>query len=134
MTYYVYSTATSSASYVVYVENSSKDLGVIKKDAQGKPLLVTINGGHGVANKHMFTPKGVVTIVNDEQMELLLANDSFQRHIKAGFITYDKKHVEPEKKAENMAQKDGSAPLTPDDFKESESSSSDTKIYKTKKG
>ena len=33
-------------------------------------------------------------------------NRSFQRHVAAGFISYDKKQVDPSKKAENMALKD----------------------------
>lgn len=132
MTYYIYSTGTCGGDYVVYEDNNSKDLGVIKKDANGKQLRVSINGGHGLANKHMVTPKGVVTIVSDAEFELLKNNRSFQRHVAAGFISYDKKQVDPSKKAENMALKDSSAPLTPKDFDEGENSTPETKVYKTK--
>ena len=130
--YYVYSTATCSGTYAVYEQNSSKDLGIIKKRPDGTKIAIVINGGHGVANKHFVTPRGVVTKVSDEDMEILLADQGFQRHMKAGFLSYEKKEVAPEKKAESMAQKDGSAPLTPADFEEGEASSKETKVYKKK--
>jgi len=123
--FYVYSTATCSGSYTLYHDNSNKDLAVVKKS-------VTINGGHGVANKHLFTPRGVVTEVSDEDMEFLLANPKFAKHVKDGFLTYEKKFVAPEKMAASMAEKDGSAPLTPADFEESDNSAGDTKVYKKK--
>jgi len=130
--FYVYSTATCPIDYVVYRKNSSNDLGVIEKHPNGKPMRVTIKGGHGVANKNLVTPRGVVTQVSDEDMQLLLDDAIFQRHMKAGFMSYDKKNVDPEKKAASMEDKDGSAPLTPKDFEESENSTAENKIYKKK--
>ena len=130
--HYVYSTITCDTSYPEYVDNTNKDLGVIKKRPDGKPMTVIINGGHGVANKHMFTPRGVVTRVSDEDMEYLKANVNFKRHVAAGFITFEKKEVDVEKRAESMNDKDGSAPLTPKDFQEGENSTKDTKVYKKK--
>ena len=126
MTNYIYSTATCSAFYCTYHKTNEKDLGRIAKK-------VEIKGGHGVATqKTCITPRGVVTAVNDEDMEFLLQNLSFQKHVKAGFLSYDKKEVAPEKKVKDMAQKDGSAPITPQDFVESDSSTSDIKVYKKK--
>lgn len=126
MTNYVYSTATCSTFYCAYQKTNEKDLGRISKK-------VEIKGGHGVATqKTCITPRGVVTVVSDEDLDFLMQNKSFQRHIKAGFITVDKKEVAPEKKAKDMEDKDGSAPITPKDFVESDSSTSDTKIYKKK--
>ena len=130
--HYVYSTATCPIDYVVYVKNSSNDLGVVQKHANGKQMRVTIKGGHGVANKNLFTPRGVVTEVSDEEMQLLLEDKMFKRHMDAGFMSYEKKNVAPEKKADSMAEKDGSAPLTPKDFEESDNSTSENKIYKKK--
>ncbi len=71
-------------------------------------------------------------MVSDEDLEFLMKNDSFIKHMKAGFLTIDKKEVAPEKKAKDMAQKDGSAPLTPADFAAGENSSTETKVYKKK--
>jgi len=122
---YVYSTQTCGMHYAEYEKSSSKDIAkIIKK--------VLIKGGHGVANKHFLTPKGVVTTVSDEDMEFLLKSEAFNRHLKAGFMSYDKKEVLPEIKAANMKDKDGSAPLTPADFIESDNSSDSSKIYRKK--
>ena len=123
---YVYSTATCSSLYCFHKKTSDKDLAVIEHQ-------IEIKGGHGVATpKHCITPRGVVTPVSDSDLELLMQNDSFIKHMKAGFLTVDKKEVAPEKKIKDMAQKDGSAPLTPSDFVSGENSSSDTKVYKRK--
>jgi len=91
---------------------------------------VLINGGHGVANsKTLVTPKGIVTKVTDDEMEFLLKNEAFQRHVKNGFLSYDKNKADPEKKAANMMKGDRSAPLTPNDFKTGEHSDEDARIY-----
>ena len=130
--FYVYSTATCPIVYAVYEQNTNKDLGVIKKRPDGTKIAITINGGHGVANKHFVTPRGAVTSVSDEDMEILLQDKLFKKHMDAGFMSYEKKEVSPEKKADTMAEKDGSAPLTPADFEEGEASSKETKVYKKK--
>ena len=119
---YVYSTATAGDSYVKY-----------KYSADGKSLpiavkTVTIRGGHGVSDKNFVTPRGVVTEVSQEDLDFLLSDPNFMEHVKAGFMSYDKKKVDPEKKIKNMAKKDGSAPLTPADFEEGKME--DSKIYK----
>lgn len=133
MTYYIYSTATCGAWYTLYEENSSKDIAMPKK-VNGKICQVEIKGGHGVATKHLVTPRGVVTKVSDEEFELLQQNKSFQKHVQDGFLSFDKKEIAPEKKAADMADKDGSAPITPQDFEEGENSSDSAKTYKKRKG
>ena len=80
----------------------------------------------------MFTPRGVVTILSDEEFDVLKDNNAFKRHVEAGHITFDKKSVAVEKKVKDMAEKDGSAPLTPADFVEGQNSSKDAKIYQSK--
>lgn len=124
--YFVYSTLTCPNIFVTYLNNSSKDVSVpIKK--------VLIHGGHGVANKQFVTPKGVVTSVTEEEMEEhLLKNVSFMEHVANGFITYEKKKVDPEKRAADMKDKDGSAPITPADYEKSENSDEGTPVYKKK--
>lgn len=121
---FVYSTATNSGTYVQYAPDTDNSKG------HSVPLRkVTIQGGHGVATKNLITPKGVATQVTDDELEFLLNDANFQRHVKAGFMTYDKKKVDPEKRAANMAKGDNSAPLTPADFKEGEHSSLESRIY-----
>lgn len=132
MPFYVYSTATNSGTYVEYEENSPHDISIPKRWPDGSPMRVTIKGGHGVADKHLVTPKGVVTKVSDQEMEMLLRNPAFIRHMDKGFMCYDKKNVEPFKKAANMATKDGSAPLTPADYVRSKSSEGNDHMYTPK--
>lgn len=106
---YVYSTATCGTDYHIYEDTGNRDLAVVKKK-------ISINGGHGVANKNFVTPQGVVTIVSDEDLELLEKDYHFRKHVEAGFITVQKRKTEPEKVAADMKDKDLSAPLTPKDF------------------
>lgn len=130
--YYVYSTMTCDVEFRLYKKNSSKDLSQVEKDSNGKPIRVVIKGGNGVANKVLYTPKGAVTQVSDEHMEMLKNNVSFQRREKLGFLSYDKKEVKPEKKAKDMAEKDASAPITPKDFEAGENDSPSNRVYKKK--
>jgi len=123
--FYVYSTLTSTNIFPHYAPGSSKDLPVILKK-------IVINGGHGIATKQLFTPKGVMTQISDEDMEFLQQDFAFQQHLKSGHITFEKKKVDVEKRADNMTQKDGSSPLTPEDFEESDNSTASNKVYKTK--
>lgn len=127
---YIYSTATCSGTYVEYEKSHTiQD----NKSTQGHNKIirrVTINGGHGVANKILYTPMGVATKVTDQDFEFLIGNKSFQRHVAAGFLTYDKKKVEPEIKVKDMCQKDGSSPLTPKDFENGENGDETTKVFK----
>ena len=132
MPFYVYSTATNSGTYVEYENNASNELAIPKKWPDGTSMKVTIKGGHGLADKHFVTPKGVVTKVTDSEMEMLLRNPAFKRHMDRGFMTYDKKNIEPWKKAANMAQKDGSAPLTPADYVAGKSSEGNDYIFTPK--
>ena len=131
--HYVYSTATCPISYVKYKSPPESE----KLDKRGASAghnqiikKVTISGGHGVNTKHLFTPMGVVTQVSDEDMEFLLENESFRRHVDAGYMTYDKRKSDPAKKAANMSEKDGSSPLTPKDFQKGENSDGDLRIYR----
>jgi len=105
---YIYSTLTCDNAYATYADNGNKDVPVVKRS-------VLIRGGHGVANKQLMTPRGVVTMINDEELELLEKNPSFQKHVERGFLTVEKREIAPEKVADDMAEKDRSAPLTPED-------------------
>lgn len=129
---YVYSTATASGSYCHYEKVPSNP------DNRGAPghnkLLkkVTINGGANVATKHLVTPRGAVTEVSDEDLEFLMQHAAFKRHMEAGFLSVDKKKVDPDKKALDMTPEDDSAPVTPKDFEKGENSQENAKVYKGK--
>lgn len=130
---YVYSTATCGGTYCLYgPAKNSEGHSVARKK-------VIIKGGHKVATPYknfnniaVHTPMGVVTSVSDEDMEFLLKNKSFQRHVAAGFLSYDKKNVAPEIKIKNMAPEDGSSPLTPADYDVGDNSTDEAPIYKAK--
>lgn len=131
MVQYVYSTSTNSAFYCLY-DTSTPGPAVLKKK-------VEIKGGHNLNAAHnplqknnIYTPYGVRTEVSDEDFEFLMANSSFQRHIKLGFKSVDSKKIAPEKKAKDMEQKDGSAPLTPKDYEVGQSSEDGLKTYAAK--
>lgn len=124
---YVYSTLTCSNIFPVYARKSDpRTLSTIIRK-------IEILGGHGLKNpKGIDTPQGVVTKVTDEELEILENDISFKMQVDKGFITVDKKKVDPAKKAADMNPKDGSAPLTPKDFEVSDQSSPETPIYKNK--
>lgn len=106
--HYIYSTLTASTVYAKYAPSGNRDIPVIERK-------VMINGGANIADKHMVTPKGVVTQVTDEELALLENDYHFQEHVKHGFITVEKKHAAVEKVVKNLTEKDKSAPLTPED-------------------
>jgi len=106
--FYVFSTLSTDVDYTVYGE-SVNDLPTIEK-------RITIKGGANVATKHLITPKGVMTAVEDAEFDILSAHPVFQMHKKNGFITVEKKAADPEKVASNMTARDESAPLTEGDF------------------
>ncbi len=129
---YVYSTATCGSFYCEYVKNSAGDMDLLKK--------VEVKGGHGVAtpfknsNLHqVHTPKGVATFVSDEDLAFLKANTGFMEAHDAGFITWDEKEIKPEIRAKDMKDRDGSAPLTPENLDAGDNSDEQTTTYKRKK-
>jgi hypothetical protein len=124
---FVYSTLTNTNAFILYANTNAHSLGVALQ-------RIEIKGGHGMKNpKGLDTPRGVVTQITDEELEILKKDYSFMQHVKDGWITFDDKKIDPEKKADNMADKDGSAPLTPKDFITSDHSTEEAKIYKKKK-
>lgn len=106
--YHVYSTLGQDNVYTGY--RSTHDLPVAESH-------VVIYGGTGVINKNLVTPYGVLTTVLDSDYELLQKNPDFQRHVENGFIVAQKQEEKIEKVVKYMRPKDGSAQLTPDDFK-----------------
>ena len=123
--FYVFSTLTCDTNYCIYGNQTNRDVAIAKKK-------ILIHGGHGVANKHVYTPMGVMTEVSEEDMKLLEADVHFQNHVKDGFIKVEKKKADTAKVAADMEQKDGSAPLTPQDYEEGDRA--EAKSYKVKKG
>ncbi len=108
---YIYSTLSSDQLYVRWGDGPKG--GLPQRDAS-----VLISGKANIATKHLVTPKGVLTIVDDEQMKILIENRSFNTHGKNGFITVERKKAESaDEVAANMTPRDLSAPLVDKDFK-----------------
>ncbi len=61
MTFYVYSTLTCDNNFAVYSNTPNQDIPVIHK-------TILIKGGHRVATKSLYTPRGVVTEISDDDM------------------------------------------------------------------
>ncbi|OCJ20015.1 hypothetical protein [Serratia sp. 14-2641] len=110
--FYVFSTLSTDVDYTIYGE-AVNDMPTIERQ-------ITIKGGANVATKNLITPKGVMTTVEDADLELLRAHPVFIMHEKNGFVTVEQKAHDPEKVATNMEARDNSAPLTDGDFAEGE--------------
>lgn len=110
--FYVFSTLSTDVAYTIYGE-AVNDMPTIERQ-------IVINGGANVATKNLITPKGVMTTIEDADLELLRAHPVFIMHEKNGFVTVEDKAHDPEKVATNMEARDESAPLTDGDFKEGE--------------
>lgn len=88
---YVYSTVTASIAYTV-----------------GDKTIV-IKGGANVADKHMWTPKGIATQVTKEELEELRKIPSFSSREKEGYFSTSQFEKNANKVADDMAGADKSA-------------------------
>lgn len=88
---YVYSTVTASIAYQI-----------------GDKSIV-IKGGANVADKHMWTPKGVATQVTKEELEELRKIPSFSSREKEGYFSTSQFEKNADKVANDMAGADKSA-------------------------
>lgn len=108
----IYSTLTNDSAYVEY-HKGANDIPQIVRE-------VIIQGGAGVARrKTLVTPYGVGTEVNDDVLTFLKADDNFKRHMKSGWLKIvEKGKPDGDVISADMAQRDGSSPLVPNDFAE----------------
>jgi hypothetical protein len=106
---FIYSTLTASQKYTQWKKG--------KADLSTRDKSVYIQGGSNVPDKHLVTPRGVVTEVTADQLAVLESNPSFKRHKERGFIKVERHKAETmEKAVSDMVQRDPSAPLVPDDY------------------
>lgn len=107
---YVYSTLTNSQKYTNWVRGAEGQL-------PQQEFSILIKGGANLSRgafPHFETPRGVVTIITEEELAQLETNHDFNAHIKNGFVTVRKDSVDPEVAvAAGMKQQDESAPYTP---------------------
>lgn len=105
---FIYSTCSLNIKFNIFHENTDK--GTPDRVAHS----VTINGKANVANKHFETPRGVVTTVSQDDLDVLLKMPYFMKKVKMGHFSLEKVSEDPEKVAKDMTPKDAMAPLTPE--------------------
>lgn len=101
----VYSTLTADQRYTNWAKGGG-DLPVPVGE-------VYVKGGANVADGRIHTPKGVATMISEDDEKILRTNDDFLLHEKNGFVQISKERVDPDKAAGDLTDKDASAPLTP---------------------
>ncbi|BFI62752.1 hypothetical protein KD5_25020 [Yersinia pseudotuberculosis] len=106
--HYVFSTISTDVKYTFYGQ-SANDMPAIEH-------TITIKGGANVATKNLITPKGVMTPVEDAEVDMLNTHPVFLRHKKNGFVHVEAKPAAADDVASDMEPRDESAPLIDDDF------------------
>ncbi len=101
---HVYSTLTSDVEYVVYGNGG---------DVPTAVKSVLIQGKVGIADRHLYTPLGMLTTISEDDYEAIKGIELFKLHVANGFIKVDGKKVDPEAAAADMNRNDPSAPMNP---------------------
>lgn len=111
-TFHIFSTLSANVAYQEWVPGGA-DIPV-----PGRKVL--IRGGTGIAHKHLITPMGVHTEIDEDELRILQNDEVFKLHKKNGFVTIEEKYADPEKVAADMKTNDKSSPLTEADKAELE--------------
>lgn len=120
--HYAVSTLTNDVEYPVYGPLIPGAARVIERS-------IVIKGKAGLPNKHLLTPRGVVTPVTDEDIAALETNPVYLAHFQNGWVTIEKMDPrDADKVAADQNEKDGSAQKTAEDL------AADGKAAKVKKG
>lgn len=108
-TIFVTSTLTNDTSYGPYREGGA--------DLPHKQTRVVIAGGANRADRdnRLWTPRGVATMITEEQLTLCMADPVFLKHKERGFIVVTDKEVNPDEIAvSDMTGRSNDAPITPE--------------------
>jgi hypothetical protein len=106
---FVYSTLTADNMYGPYNPGAA--------DLPVRTAIVLIKGGANVAGmKHLITPRGVCTVITEEELAICRQDPTFVLHEKNGFLAIESKQADADHVAANMTGRDESAPLVPDDI------------------
>lgn len=109
--FYVFSTLTNDQIYRTYAKAGGGDINVPEID-------VFIAGGANrpsdtTTRQGIYTPRGMVTPVSSDELDLLRANDLFLLHEKNGYVVVSQTMDDADDVAESeMEAADGSAPVT----------------------
>lgn len=105
---FVYSTLTADQRYTNWKQGGA-DMPV--PDGE-----VFVKGGAGVVNDRLWTPRGTVTEITEEDRAILESNSDFLLHKENGFVEISEELVAVEKAAADMESRDGASPLLPEDL------------------
>lgn len=78
-----------------------------------KKSIIVKGGANVIDHKRLYTPKGIITKVSEEDVELLLKNPSFKRQMERGFYAI---HKDNALHIDGLEKKDGSAQYKAEDF------------------
>ena len=110
---HVYSTMSNDNIYPTWIKGTGA------RPAVGEDRVLIAGKANVINDRTLVTPRGAVTTVTVEQLELLMKNKHFVAHMERGFITVDAKSRNAEDAAEvakDMTAKDASAQLVESDF------------------
>lgn len=108
---YLASTLAAAVEYPVYGKAVGDNLPPVER-------RITLAGGHGVINRNLITPQGVITKVTAEDYAALKENSVFKLHVDNGYVREVEANTLPEAAAADLNQKDPGAPLKEEDFPE----------------
>jgi hypothetical protein len=122
--------AKSNTSFLIYstITNDTQITEWLNLTTDGKVLPTigrrfTLRGGAGVANKRtLVTPLGVMTEASADEMDFLNNHVMFKQLVATGWVKVVKAtgwQNDVDGVVADMKQRDGSAPLVPNDFSES---------------
>lgn len=116
--YYVYSTLTADQIYNSWTHDGSEKNSALPTVQHS----VLIKGGSNVVDrKTLVTPTGaIVTKITQKDLDALNENAVFLLHKANGYIKVKEHAEDGEAVASDMDTRDQSAPLVPEDFKETE--------------
>lgn len=109
----IFSTASADTVYILYASRNVNEVPAIKAKVTIKGKAnVAVQIKRGDTDRQDHTPVGVKTVVSDQELELLRANLSFQRHVEKGFLVIDRESAKIPSVVKNMEGKDNAAPIT----------------------
>ena len=100
---HIYSTNSADAHYCMYDNAPGGSPRAIVKS-------VLIKGGANIGGKGLITPLGVRTEVSEEDLEFLMNNEAFKRHVDKGHLVVSKAKKDADKVAADMVAGDKSSP------------------------
>jgi len=108
---FIASTATTPIAFVRYAEQTDDNMLAVELQR------VVIKGGANLADKNLFTPRGVVTKISDKDWEMLCQDKKFAEMVEAGFMTVLTDIGSKDAAIADLTPKDRSAPRTEADYR-----------------